>query len=137
MWLLHLKRYSLTEKYVKGHGFFIARENNYYVFQTDTLLYLEGLKASVAVLFSLAAIAIYWRVRSKGEAAMTSFQLNEDEVKKDYKIIFAANIFLLLAMVLQVMAGLEMIPMLIPGFMRMIYILTIAFVLIRWVNLFR
>lgn len=103
----------------------------------QALLYLDGLKAFAGISFCLVALVIYWKIKNEKEVAMSSFQLNEKEIEKDAKIILYANIFMASAMIVYILAGLEMLPLLLGNVMRTVYIAVIGYVLVRWVKMFR
>lgn len=106
--------------------------------EANSLVYwIDALKASSGFLFGVFALLIYWRVRSDGDTAMDSFQLNESEVLQDYRIIFFANAMLLAGFISFVLASLGYVSVLIWKIVSVVYILVVMFVLVRWVRMFR
>lgn len=103
----------------------------------QALLYIDGLKAFAGAVFALASIAIYWKVRQGGDFAMNEFQLHEDEVIRDAKIILYANVFAAGAMLVYTFAGLEMVPLVAGAVLRTIYVGVIIYVLAKWVRILR
>lgn len=101
------------------------------------VFYVDGLKAFAGVLFALASITIYWRMRQGGEVAMSEFQLHEDEVLKDAHIILYANVFGAGAMLVYTLAGLEVVPLLAGTVFRTLYVAAIMYVLVKWVRILR
>lgn len=106
--------------------------------EANSLVYwIDALKASAGVIFGVFALLIYWRVRTDGDTAMDSFQLNESEVLQDYRIILFANAMLLGGFVFFVLASLGYVNVLIWKIVSIVYILIVMFVLVRWVRMFR
>lgn len=98
------------------------------------LVMVDGFRAVAGVLFGFFALAIYWKVRTDSDVAMSSFQLNKEEVKQDYKIILYANILMALALTAHIIGVFSTASLLIGSVLRTVYIAMIAFVLIRWVR---
>ncbi len=104
----------------------------------DSILVLvDGFRAVIGILFGLFALAIYWKVRNDSDLAMSSFQLNKEEIKQDYRIILYANIMMVFALVAHILGAMNIIGLLTGSILRTVYIAVIAFVLIRWVRNFR
>jgi hypothetical protein len=104
---------------------------------TSYLVMVDGFRAIAGVIFGLFALAIYWKVRKDTDLAMSSFQLNKEEVKQDYRIILYANIMMSFALVAYIFASINEISLLAGSVLRTVYILVIGFVLVRWVRNFR
>lgn len=98
---------------------------------------IDGLNVLISGLFVVFALLIYWKVRSDGNLAMDSFQLNEDEVLQDYRIIFFGNLILLAGFGFHILAALDIVSILIYKVITTLYILVIMIVLFRWVRIFR
>ncbi len=103
----------------------------------ELLFYLDGLKAFAGVLFGLVSMAVYWRVREGGEIAMDKFQLHEDEVLRDARVILWANVLMAGGMLVFVLAGLELVPLVLGNVLRSVYIGVIMYVLVKWVRILR
>lgn len=95
------------------------------------------MKVLLSGFFVVFALFIYWKVRRDGDLAMDSFQLNEDEVLQDYRIIFFGNLMLLAGFGFHILAALDIVSILIWKVISGLYILVIMFVLYRWVRIFR
>lgn len=104
---------------------------------TSYLVMVDGFRAIAGVLFGLFALAIYWKVRKDTDLAMSSFQLNKEEVKQDYRIILYANIMMAFALFLHILGAMKMVSLLAGSVLRTVYIILIGFVLVRWVRNFR
>lgn len=100
-------------------------------------MYVDGLKAFAGVIFALTSITIYWRMKQEGEFAMSEFQLHEDEVLKDAKVIFYANVFGAGAMLVYILAGLDFVPLFVGAVLRTLYVAVIIYVLAKWVRILR
>lgn len=98
---------------------------------------VDGFRAIAGILFGLFALAIYWKVRQDSDLAMSSFQLNKEEVKQDYRIILYANVMMAFALAAHILGAMNMVSVLVGSVLRTVYIAVIGFVLIRWVRNFR
>lgn len=101
------------------------------------LVMVDGFRAVAGILFGFFALAIYWKVRRDSDLAMSSFQLNKEEVMQDYRIILYANIMMAVALISHILGAMNMMSVLVGSILRTAYIAVIGFVLIRWVRNFR
>lgn len=101
------------------------------------IFWLDGFKAFVGLMFGVFAVIIYWKVRENEDLAMNSFQLNKEEIAQDYKIILYSNIMLAVGYGSLFLASIGPVSMVVFKAILTAYILTIMFVLVRWVRLFR
>lgn len=100
-------------------------------------MYVDGLKAFAGAIFALASITIYWKMKQGGDFAMNEFQLHEEEVLRDAKVILYANVFGAGAMLVYTLAGLEMVPLVAGAVLRTLYVAVIIYVLVKWVRILR
>lgn len=66
-------------------------------------LYL--ISGSLVAIEAFLAFLIYYKLRGASEAAMASFQLNQEDVIRDFKIIVISGIPLLIGGIIYVLGG--------------------------------